>query len=691
MRHHYSQFQKQVKKRLIPLAIAAIGGGVAPLWAQTADTLDTIVVTASRAQEAKREVSGNVTVITQNDIEASTASTVADIIVEQGFNVVTTGDTSNVQIRGFGNLSMTTEYENTVLILLNGRRTGTSNLAVMGLGNVERIEIVRGPSAVQYGSSALGGVINIITRRGKEGQSFLSAEAGIGSDHLTREKLAFAGAKNGFDFAFGATNYKRDDMTTSKFGRWHHSSVHDTMANLDLGYSLDKYNRVGISHNLGDIKSDLVATNGGIRGEAAAVWSAGYPSNDRDNPYRHYRKKTKNTALTYTGSTPDRNYEWSTTYSFGDYDQIYWDPGQPRFSGSRSHVDTRFFNAQGGYNGSLVSLSVGLDRYEYDIDAYDVESTMEDIGGYATGKLRLLDERLIFSAGVRHDRYTNKLKGDSSHKDRQTTGSVGVAFLPVEWLKLRANYAEGFKMPSPSQVAGDGAIYYSPNPGLKPEKSKTYEFGGDVSWRYVDASLTWFHSDWENKIIGLSYPGGVCSGGYGCYQYQNLKKAEIAGVESSLRVDLGKAFNKSWSLAPYASLTWLGTRKNKDPNQYFALWSDPANRNKKVLPNTPEWMASFGVDYAHPGYKIKSRINANHYGERYTNNYGATRPSGYFKKGGGTVTNLSLEKELVDLSGPSGTLTLRTEIINLFDTANEMYWGYPGPGRSFYVGLRYDY
>jgi vitamin B12 transporter len=257
----------------------------------------------------------------------------------------------------------------------------------------------------------------------------------------------------------------------------------------------------------------------------------------------------------------------------------------------------------------------------------------------------------------------------------------------MEWLKLRANYAEGFKMPSPSQVAGDGAVYYLPNPGLKPEESKAYEFGADIDWNYVNASLTWFDSDWENKIIGLSAPGN-CSGGYGCYQYQNLKDSALSGVEGSLRVDLGKAFKKSWSLAPYVSFTWLETRKNKDSGQWFRTYD---GITKKVLPNTPEWMVSYGIDYAHPGYKIKSRLNANYYGERYTNNYGATRPSGYFKKGGGTVTNLSLEKELVDLSGPLGTLTLRTEIINLFDTANEMYWGYPGPGRSFYVGLRYDY
>ena len=100
-------------------------------------------------------------------------------------------------------------------------------------------------------------------------------------------------------------------------------------------------------------------------------------------------------------------------------------------------------------------------------------------------------------------------------------------------------------------------------------------------------------------------------------------------------------------------------------------------------------MASYGIDYVHPGYKIKSRINANYYGRKYTND--TAHGTGYFKQNSGTVVNLSLEKELADLSSRFGALTLRAEINNLFDGANEMYLSYPGAGRSFYVGLRYDF
>ncbi|MDR2508320.1 MAG: TonB-dependent receptor [Candidatus Accumulibacter sp.] len=657
-----------MKHKLIALMAAGAGVAAPPLWAQTVSTLDAVVVTANRIQEAKREISSNVTIIDSEDIKASTAATVADLVVQQGFNVVTTGDTSNVQIRGFGNLSMTNEYENTVLMLLNGRRTGIVNLALAGLANVERVEIIRGPSAVQYGSSAMGGVINIITKRGSE-KPLVSLELGLGSDSLTREKLALSGAKNGFDFSLGATNYRRGDVTAKDGERWYHTGVkHNTAVNLDVGYTFNKNQRVGLSHYYGDVKSVLTGT--GLRP---------YVTNTPGRSYQHHDKHSENTALSYTGNTPDKRFDWSASYAFGSYNQKfdYWAPPPPRYD---NKLDTRFFNAQGGYNGSMFSVSAGLDHYKYEARPDSMTTnkwTMEDLGVYATGKLRLLNERLIFSAGLRHDSYTNKGNTLSSSKDSHTTGSVGVSYLPLDWLKLRANYAEGFKMPSAAQIAG-GATAWSvtlPNSSLSPEKSKTYEIGADVHWRQVNASLTYFHSGWKNKILSQMVASGT-------YQNQNLDAATLAGLEGSVSADVGKMFQQAWTLKPYLGFTWLETRENRDATRIVPI-------SPKTLPNTPEWMGNYGVDYAHPAYKIKSRIGANYYGSRYTQDWDTGR--GWIKHRGGTVVNLSLEKQLADLNSLSGTLTLRTEINNLFDSANEMYWNYPGPGRNFYVGLRYDY
>ena len=652
----------------IPLVLLFLGGTA--LAQSDLPTLGEVVVTASRTQELKREVSSNVTIISEDDIEASPAVTVADILVQQGFNIITTGNSSNLQIRGYGTTTMVHEDENQVLMLLNGRRMGLPNLALAGLANVDRIEIIRGPSAVQYGSSAMGGVVNIITRRGAE-KPVVSLELGLGSDSMKRERLAVSGAANGFDFALGATNYKRGDVTTKEGGRWYHTAIdHSTTANLDLGYSFNRNHRLGINYNYAD--SDYELTSNGIRP---------FTSNAPARAYNDPSRRNTSTALSYTGRTEDRRFDWSTNYSNGRNKELT----NTSPSGYTATLETTTFNAQGGYNGSMASVSAGVDHLEYEYSESNTppRSTMNDKGVYATGKLRFLEEKLIFSLGLRHDQYTNKITGAPSKTARHTGGSVGISFLPVEWLKLRANYAEGFKMPSPRQVGGSEP-YDMPNPSLRPEENKTYEFGADITWNYVNASLTWFHSDWKDKIVRGSPPPGSPRS----YQWQNVKDSTLAGLEGSLSADVGKALRQGYSLKPYVNFTWLETRKNKDFSQYRTIIYH--DRPDDTLLNTPEWMVAYGVDYAHPGYRIKSRINANYYGSMLTRGYGLPG-NPYIKRPTGTVVNLSLEKELADLSGTLGKLTLRTEVNNMFDAKNEMYWNYHGPGRSFYVGLRYDY
>ena len=662
--------------------------GALPLSAQTVTTLDEIVVTASRTEESRREITSNVTVINEKDIAASTASTVADILVEQGLNAVRYQDTAGVQIRGYGNMSMQTEYENTILILVNGRRTGNANPALAGLANVERIEIIRGPSAMQYGSSAMGGIINIITRRGLEGV-VAGLELGLGSDSLKNEKFSISGAGKDLDFALGVTNYERGDLTLKDQIRWYHTNVdNNSMLNADIGYTF-KNQRVGFNYNFGDVKSELSSGNGGVRNADGIIITT------PESNFTKYQKHHNTTGFSYEGDTPSKAFNWLAQYTFGNYDQDNINPTTGANSYA-SYLNTRFFNVQGGYNGSLVSASVGLDNYKYSSDPDHLPSSgewyMRDTGVYATGKLRLFDEKLIFSAGLRYDSYANDNNLLDDAGDGNTSASVGAAYLPQRWLKLRVNYAEGFKMPSPTQMAGDGAIYYLPNMDLLPEKNKTVEFGGDINWNYINTSVTWFHSDWENKIVNLSVPERYdeCSGGWGCYQAQNLKSSTLAGLEGAFSFDVVKAFDFDAGLEPFVSFTWLHTRKNNDVSQQITTCASCGAEQIDTLPNTPELMVSYGVKYAHPRLKLNARLNANYYGTMWKRDYSGAY-NGYFEQPTGTTVNLSAEKELARFGEHGGALTLRTEITNLFDGANEIHWGYPSAGRGFYVGLRYSF
>jgi vitamin B12 transporter len=677
--------QHRAGKKLAVVS-AGLAALAAPYGALAQDaTLDTVVVTASRAQELKREVSSNITVISEQDIKASTGTSLADLMAQQGFHYTNYGsDSKGFQIRGMGNSAMSNEIENQVLILLDGRRIGNMNLTLFGLANVERVEIIRGPAAVQYGSSAMGGVINVITQKGANLEPFASLEVGFGSDSLKRQKLAFGGSANGFDFSFGGTNSSRDDLTTH-YGRWYHSAVdRDQAYNIDLGYTFAKNHRIGINYNFSEIKSELQQS--GIHRVVATPPS--FP-NRSDSPYEDHKKNTKNTALSYTGSTDSKNLDWLVNYSFGSNQSFGWD--QPGKSiNLDSNIDTDAFNAQLNLHSSLFSLSGGIDQYKYKTKSWSnytfitAKSTNKDLGFYLTGKLRLLDERLIFSLGLRQDKFEtshNKFaNADTKKKINHTGGSVGVSYLPIDGLKLRANYAEGFRVPSADQVSGGAWIL--PNHALKPEESKTWEFGTDVNWNNVNGSLTYFHSDWKDKIIVI--PVGWD------YQWNNLKAAEIAGIEGALSWNLGKAFKQSYGLSPYVNFTWLTTRKNKDPSQYFRY-----HGISKTLPNTPKWMASYGVDFSHPGWKLKSRLNANYYGEVFTGDSsgsGQLRPGDdNFKRPSGTVVNWSIDKELADFSDRYGKLSLRAEVNNLFNGKNEVYWDYPEGKRNFYVGLRYDY
>ncbi|MGC4080690.1 MAG: TonB-dependent receptor [Vicinamibacterales bacterium] len=151
----------------------------------------------------------------------------------------------------------------------------------------------------------------------------------------------------------------------------------------------------------------------------------------------------------------------------------------------------------GGYTRERLSASFGLDDYSY--NSNPSSWSMKDTGVYRTGKLRLAADRVIVSGGVRVDAYNNQSTVLADAKDNHVGGSVGVAFLPDAGIKLRANYAEGFKVPSPQQVAGDGAVYYLPNLALEPENSKTFEFGADVDRNHVNAAVTWFHAGLEQQ------------------------------------------------------------------------------------------------------------------------------------------------------------------------------------------------
>lgn len=635
-------------------------------------TLDTVVVTASRSQEALREVTSNVTIITQEQIELSTAGNMEELLTQNGFYTIEQGTSKLVQIRGMNQPSMSNEMRSPILVLLNGRRIGANNVNLMGLANVERVEIIRGPAAVQYGPSAMGGVINIITKRGLQNDFSATMEGGIGSYNLHKESLSLNGGIEGFDFAMGIINYGRDDFDMHDGKKRPKSEIdYNTNVNLDLGYNFNEVNRLGVNLNYYDFKGES---------------GPSYSNRQTYTSWSRYDLNNYNVTFMYDGGTQDRMFNWSAAYAFGEneekgqyIDSVWGD------SKSETNIDIQTGNAQIGYNGNFVSIDLGADYTQYDYKGtYLNKGYYKDYGVYLASKLRLFDQKLIFSLGGRYDYYKTRDKTNAwGGNDNHFSPSVGVAFLPVNWLKFRTNYSEGFKMASADQISGNSTSSYTyiPNSSLKPEKSQTWEVGADVDWRFVNASLTYFYTDWKDKITGI----GV---GPSTYQYKNIKAATLSGLEFAFSADIGKALNWQAELRPYINFTYMLDRKNKDKTNVGFF--NPYTRD---LPNVPDWMLNFGVTYVYSALDLKTNINAVYTGKMTTMDYrngSMWAPPTPAKHTGDTVVNLSVEKGLFDM-GDYGRLKLRANINNIFDSNNEAYLDYPGPGRNFYVGLVYSY
>lgn len=673
---------------------------------QGTTTLDEVVVTAGSIEESKRELTVNATVLNEAALKRSTAKNLADLLRQNGFQVYSPGDGSASQrlyIRGFGGSSMSNnEMTYPVLVLLNGHRTGNADVGLMGLENVERVEILRGPGAVQYGSSAMGGVVNIITKRGSETPA-INAEAGIGSYDRFDQKFGFSGAANGFEIAAGFKHSSRNAYKTGDGGSTWRRTDYDGKSNadIDLGYSFLGNHRLGAHLNYAKI-DDGKSPSSGITDTLAYK-----------NQFNQNNNTAYNFTFSYEGSTENRLLSWKTAYTHGKLDEklkgyvdgspgnpyvgAFWGqapyyPGLNNFYNTLTEMDQ--FQAQLTYDNGILSLTGGYDYVNYDTTVSYADyswasgktnesSETDNYAAYLLAKLRLLDDSLILSAGGRYDSYEISHRNhDASSRNKADNDnfspSLGLAWLPNDFIKLRVHYAKGFVMPTTSQLFG--GYMTDPNHDLKAAKSDTYEFGVDLAYENLDASLTYFHSEYKNKITPVQLSNGN-------YINRNLDGATISGFELSFGYDLGGLMNQEFILRPYTCLTYLTQRKNKDKNTYVSLDPD-------TLSDTPKITASYGLAFDHPGLSLAGALNAAYLGKRYIRDFSATRSltNGpiWHETGGFTVWDLSMDKRLWEFED-KGALGLRLEVNNLFDKDYAPTYDYPMPGRNFYVGLNYNY
>jgi len=637
------------------------GGGLAAVHGQAAlPTMDEVVVTASRVPEAAKETTGYVTVITAREIQASPAANLGDLLAEKGIGHVHRypGALTSIGIRGFRTDTHGNDLNSHVLILLNGRRAGTGNLAKILTANIERVEIIRGPGAVQYGSAAMGGVVNVITRRAKKG-TFAKATGSLASFGDNRGELSLGAATGRFDLAAGISRSSMDDYQTGSGVTFHNSGYSGiTGYSANLGFTPRPGHRLGFIFNRFD--GDHLGNPGYLN------------ANDLDD-----YKNSSNTSsdFLYQGEADGKS--WLLRYFTGRDQDAWHDPTASDPSGWDNNIPytskTDQQGAQAQFTSRLFStrITTGLDwqHNETDTSSTPAKSTYDDTGVFLLAKKQFA-ERLIIDAGLRYDRYEVEVvePAGRTEKDSRLIPSLGAAWLLTDQWRLRAHYGEAFMMPAAKEMAADFTSWgtrYLGNPDLKPEKSRTWEAGVDYSAEQLTARLDYFFTRYTDKIETASVGGNKT--------WRNVGVAELAGFEGELERTFTAPLGLHLSLTPYLSFVYMDRYRDKE--------------NHKPLLYVNRWHAAYGLKLLGPE-QLSARLNFTYHGEQRIKDWETTHQE--MDWGGFTVADLTISKEIF-VNDRLGALTLTGEVTNLFDIDYAYVKGYPMPGRSIGLKLSYSY
>ena len=567
--------------RHLPVSTLTVSLALAYFPAQAAEeseiTLGDVVVTATGKPEQRAQIAGTVQVIDARRIEESSARSVTELLAENavGFFSQWTPAQTSINIRGGASDGQGKDFRSQVLVLVNGRRAGTANLSKLSPSDVERVEIVRGPSSVVYGSQNIGGIINIIMKNGRTAPGTL-LEASAGSWGLWQGRAQTGGQSGAFDWYAG--------VTAGASGNYHSGSGGSKLANTDwdrhgvaagLGWQVNDNHRLDLS-----LRADGIY-DAGFRGSGANIHS----KDDRSN---------RSADLVYSGKLPDNRVRWLThAYAIRDIDDFKWaspvirsSTGKPA-RGTRVDHNTRTLDIEGlrvqpgatlwHGNDLLVGWDwehsrLRSDRFRLGVPGNNLAQVApQDINQsetvnalYFEDSQKLFDDRLVIRGGVRRTFGKTSLEKTPnlsalrprSQNYRQTTYSFGSTFKATQALTLRAGISTGFRAPTATELAADyitlggGRIFG--NPSIKPESSRQFEVGAAYAARDWQIDLALFQNTIRDRIISRLRPGVANTSDY----INNSGDILIRGIEIQANANLLPLLghqNTSWRWSVFAN------------------------------------------------------------------------------------------------------------------------------------------
>ncbi|RJX32212.1 MAG: TonB-dependent receptor [Desulfurivibrio sp.] len=617
---------------------------------EAAAVLGEVVVTATRTDAAADKVGGtSVTVITGEEIAAKQQTTVEEVLKGvPGLDVSANGGpgtNTSIFLRG-------ADAKNT-LILVDGimfndpsSANRSANLANLTTDNIERIEIVRGPLSVLYGSNAGAGVVNIITRKGKgapqssvgiEGGSFDTWKVYAGSSG-SLERLDYSLNvshidTDGFSIANDDNNRIPQAGNTAEEDGWKNSTVSGR-----AGYELTPDFALAATMRYMDSELDEDDFANGYAGDRFSSWP--YVAEPFGSKKRHTETKQYLGRIDATNSFRDGWLNSNLYCQLTRHDRLNHD--NDGFESYDYLGKTREAGWQGTFAVSRTNdLTLGASFYEEEMasDSSAISEQEAETGSvWAQEQLSLFDQ-LELVAGLRYD--------DHDRFGGKTTWRVAPSYLTGYGTLFKASYGTGFRAPSLYEL-------YSAygNVNLGPEESRGWDAGleQELAGGRLLCGITWFALTFEDRIA-YDFPTS---------QYQQAEgDTKTEGVETFVQWQAGANFSLQ------ANYTYTDTKDQDD----------------RRLARRPMHKAGAGARYRYA--RASCKLDLVWVGER--------DESGFARDSNGnavetlaayTVVNLAASYDLTEM------VQLYGRIDNLFDEEYEEAWSFATPGLSAYAGVR---
>ncbi len=690
---------------------------LSPVQASTKGEDETMTVTATKSARNIDGVTASVEIITEAQIRALGAESLKDVFeqtpgltIQYGtFPAASAKSKSSISIRGLG--------ASGTLFLLDGRRMAGEvkspyDMERIPASIIERIEIIKGPMSVLYGADAMGGVINIITKRmtaqpsGAFNVNYGANDVGDGAK--TGADLSLRGKIERLGYSFYANALKTDpyeekEITTTRIKTNNGFIPPSSHPNSQINQIQDSYG-VDVSYRE---ESEVLTIGGRLTFDLLANTTLGveinYFTEERDGAYRSPFFPT-GISLAPGQRIPAFD---TPVKSHDDNERI--DVGVDLNSqiSDRLTLNLRVYNStyekrntttaanweDAGYSNKKSSESLGMNA---DVDIWSYEAYVV----YALGQSHLLtgggeyrdEERkaTVFNqAGIPETRdvdytafylqdewqLTDSLSAtfgaryDSiSNADNKTTFKVGAVNKFNEQFVLRANFAQGYRTPDIRELyirkntpagAQRGATVVDTDLGktsydLEPEFVNSYEIGLSGRYGALRYSLAVFHNEIKDMIAEVIKKKGQTDS---FYTFENISDATTTGLELSLGYDFtsGLGLGLSW--------TELDTENDQ---------------TGKDLEFNPERQISATLSYTNMAYHVW--ISGKHIGEQYVTTASGNTASSYFLTDvGGTL-----------FFGPEGCMELYGGVNNILDRKVDKLLG-SNVGPYYHVGLRYNF